>query len=342
MVPDFNSELIRNLSVKTVEGFLNDRVPLSVGIAKEASAHGFNPEQIKRTIEATNNIAYLKMLGEAQDRTFEFPVADYKEVLAHMVLPEGVPHIAESQKEVQASAQTPVLEKTAADTKAAEREFILGLSKQAQFKLIETEYESNRKHLEHLNGYSSILAEKLIKQAQLVGKDPVAMDKLASVTEEDQFTQLSYLVTGDVKAYRDLGSYGMFKEASLRDVKELAALHKEARQVVDELKERKANHARLEPMVKKAGFMGIGSSTPSPTISQAKPVAASAGEQVGSAVGKGIGKAVKTVAKAPLTVAKNIGAVGKFAAGPLLDAVAYDPGVNATTGLSNDVWSALH
>jgi len=340
MVPDFNSELIRNLSVKTVEGFLNDKIPLSVGIAKEASAHGFNSEQIKRTIEATNNITYLKMLSEAEDRTFEFPVANYKEVLAHMVLPDGLPKTStpDAQKEVQASA--PNLEKTAMDKKAAETEYILGLSKEAQFKLLETEYESNRKHLEHLSGYSSILAEKLIKQAKLVNADPVAMDKLASITDENQFSQLSYLVTGDVKTYRNLGSYDMFKEASLREVKALASLHKEACNVVEELKERKNNHARLEPLVKKAAFMGIGSSTPSPTIPQVKPV--NVGQQAGSVIGKGIGKVVKTVAKAPLTAAKNAKALGGLATGPLLDAVAYDPGVNSTTGLSNDVWSALH
>jgi hypothetical protein len=341
MVPDFNSELIRNLSVKTVEGFLNDKIPLSVGIAKEASAHGFNSEQIKRTIEATNNITYLKMLSEAEDRTFEFPVANYKEVLAHMVLPEGFSEttVPAPQKEVQASA--PDLEKTAMDKKAAETAYILGLSKEAQYKLLETEYESNRKHLEHLSGYSSILAEKLIKQAQLVNKDPSGLDKLASVTDENQFSQLSYLITGDVKMYRNLNGYGIFKEAGLREVKELASLHKEARQVVDELKQRKNDHARLEPLVKKAAFMGIGASTPSPTVPQVKPPA-NISQQVGSAVGKGIGKTVKTVVKAPITALKNAKSIAGFATGPLLDAVAYDPGTNATTGLSNDVWSALH
>lgn len=341
MAPDFNSELIRNLSVKTVEGFLNNKIPLSIGIAKEASAHGFNPEQIKRTIEATNNIAYLKMLSETTDRTFEFPVANYKEVLAHMVLPEGFSDepTPVPEKEIQASA--PNLEKTAASTKDAETEFIRGLSKQAQFILLETEYETNRQKLDHLTGYSSLLAEKLVKQAQLVGKDPVAMDKLASITDKNQFTQLSYLVTGDVKPYRDLGAYGMFKEAGLKEVKQLASLHKEACSVVDELKQRKENHTRLESIVKQAAFMGVGSSTPKSTVPQVKPPA-NVTQQVGSAVGKGIGNTAKTIAKAPIVAAKNIKSIAKFSGGPLLDAVAYDPGVNETTGLSNDVWSALH
>lgn len=344
MATDFNSELVRDLSIKAVEGFLNDKVPLSIGIAKEASAHSFNSEQIKRTIEATNNIAYLKMLSEADDRTFEFPVASYKEVLAHMVMPEGFSEQSAPQKEVQASDKTPTIEKTASvDPKIAEQDYVLGLSKQAQFKLLETEYEVNRTHLEHLNGYSSILAEKLIKQAQLVGKDPSGMDKLASVTNADQFAQLSYLVTGDVKEYRNLGEYGIFKEASLRAVKELASLHKEACDVVTDLKQRRETHAKLEPLVKQAAFFNPGS-TPKPTVPQVKPtnVGQTVGNATGKALGTAIGKTVKTVAKVPVVAARNAKSIASFAGGPVLDAVAYDPGVNSTTGLSNDVWSALH
>jgi predicted aconitase with swiveling domain len=337
---EITSDLIRDLSVKAVEGFMNQKVPLSVGIAKEASAMGFNSEQVKRSVEATNCIAYLKMLGMAEDRTFEFPVADYKEVLAHMVMPEGAPEelVGPEFKEVQASAP---MEKAASTQEMSNEEFLAMLSKEAQQKFLMTESSSNKVKLEHLSGYSSILAEKLVKQAQAVSKDPQCMDKLASVTDENQFAQLSYLVAGEVKKYRNLGNYGMFKEASLRNVKELAELHKEAGEVVAELKQRRDIQSRMDGLLKQAA---------APVKPQVQPTAAraalgstvAASKLAGSAVGSGVAKAVKTIAKAPAAIVKHPKLLAGLAAGPVVDDLFYSPGTDPSTGRPNDVWAALH
>ena len=50
-MPDMSSDAIRDISVRVVEGFFNDKVPLSVGLAKEASAACMNHEQIKRACD---------------------------------------------------------------------------------------------------------------------------------------------------------------------------------------------------------------------------------------------------------------------------------------------------
>lgn len=328
--------------MKAVEAFLNEKTPLSQGIAKQASDMGFNSEQVKRTVEATNNIAYLKMLGMTEDRSFEFPVADFKEVMAHILMPEGVVENVESEstKEVMASFVGPTLEKAASVVDDGSS-FVTGLTKEAQIKFLLTESSVNKANLENLSGYSSLLAEKLVKQAQVVGQDPQGMDKLASVTDEDQFTKLSYLIAGEVKPYRDLGKYGMFKEAGLRQVKQLSELHKEASELVQELAVRKHNQERLDVLLKEAAAPT--SSLPKAPKIQAGSALAQAGSTIaGSTLGGAVGKAVKTVAKVPLNIVKNPGKTLAFAGGPVLDDLFYSPGNESTTGRPNDAWSALH
>jgi hypothetical protein len=82
------TEALKDYSVKVVEDFINNKTPLSEGIAKCASDMELNPEQTKRMVETTNTIAYLKLQKEASDKTMEFPLADYTQVMKHMCLPE--------------------------------------------------------------------------------------------------------------------------------------------------------------------------------------------------------------------------------------------------------------
>ena len=63
------SEQLRDISVTVVEQFLNNKIPLSLGLAKQAAAAQLNSDQIKRAVEATNTIAYLKVLSMSDDRT---------------------------------------------------------------------------------------------------------------------------------------------------------------------------------------------------------------------------------------------------------------------------------
>src|SRR4051812_18287701 len=86
---DMTPEQIRDCAVHVVEEFINKKVPLSQGVASCAELQALNSEQIKRVIEATNSIAYLKLLNGAEDRTFEFPVAEYTEVMGHLALPKN-------------------------------------------------------------------------------------------------------------------------------------------------------------------------------------------------------------------------------------------------------------
>ena len=87
MSTDLTPELLQDISVRVVSNFMTKQAGLSEGIAKEAKEMELNPDQIKRVIESSNTIAYLRQLEDATDRSFEFPVAEYNHVMGHLVLP---------------------------------------------------------------------------------------------------------------------------------------------------------------------------------------------------------------------------------------------------------------
>ena len=95
MATDLTQELLQDIAVKVVSQFMTKQSSLSGAIADEAKAHELNPEQIKRVIEASNTIAYLRQLEDAHDRSFEFPVAEYRDVMGKMVLPDTVTKTAD-------------------------------------------------------------------------------------------------------------------------------------------------------------------------------------------------------------------------------------------------------
>lgn len=87
-MPHMSSDQLRDISVAVVEEFINNKIPLSQGLAKQAALHELNSEQIQRCVEASNTICHLAILGKAEDRTFEFPLCKFAEVMAHAAAPD--------------------------------------------------------------------------------------------------------------------------------------------------------------------------------------------------------------------------------------------------------------
>lgn len=86
-MPEMSSDRLRDISVAVVEDFINNRTPLSEGLAKQAAANDLNCDQIQRCVEASNTIAHLKLLSVAEDRTFEFPLCKFAEVMEKAATP---------------------------------------------------------------------------------------------------------------------------------------------------------------------------------------------------------------------------------------------------------------
>lgn len=87
-MPNMSSDQLRDISVAVVEGFINNRIPLSQGLAKQAEIHDLNSDQVQRCVEVSNTVAHLKLLGMAEDRTFEFPLCKYAEVMHYAAAPD--------------------------------------------------------------------------------------------------------------------------------------------------------------------------------------------------------------------------------------------------------------
>ena len=349
-------ELIRDISVQAVEDFLNNKIPLSQGLAKQAAAYDLNVEQVKRAVESTNNIAYLKILQHAEDRTVEFPLAKFAEVMSSATVPDNF------QEKVASVAgpelQTPLTKEASAPLELVEAEKLTYMIKTAS---------ANKETLERIEIDSIAVADKLIKVAKTFSKDEAWMDKLACVTDESEFKELSVLVSGEVKNYRDLKDLGLFKQAQLKEATEFSELYKQARAMVREQRERSGLQKRAADAadsVKSNIFskaMGSAASTakvlnPAHLAGAALGGAASVPFRAAGAAGAAIKNSVKNnisslsggnkasvgnVAKAVGQTAGGVGSKILRAAGPVADAALYSPGVDSTTGRSNDVWGAL-
>lgn len=352
------SDQLRDIAVSTVEDFLNNKIPLSRGLAKQASDAQLNSEQIQRAVEATNTIAYLKVLGMTDDRTVEFPLAKFAEVMSLVTLPEksaaelvpAQPDVLGSQAGNYVSNEPELFTSSSVvdDADAASR----SRAKVAQFL---KEAAANERALEELDVRGDIVAEQLVKQAKVVAGDEKGLDKLAFVVDGEDFAQLSVLVTGSIQPRRDFGDYALFKEAELKEAGKLAELYKEARRIVAESAQRESLQKRAEAlnadMTKEAilGFLGgvlgsiagraIGGTIGTLGRAAINPIKAMAGRSLHNAVGPTVSK----VTKKSFTPAKGLGlgtALG-FAGSVGVDAAMYHPKPDPTTGQSGDVWDAL-
>lgn len=362
---NISPEEIRDISVKAVEDFLNNNVPLSAGLAKQAAAYELNSEQVKRAVESTNNIAYLKVLQlSKEDRTIEFPLAKYAEVMTAATVPDNFQEKSAAAISVE---QKDAMEKQAS---AYENRELEHGEKLAYF--IKSA-AANKEALERIQIESMNVAERLVKTAKAINSDEKWMDKLACVTTEQEFKELSILVSGSVQKYRDIASVGLFKEAQLSEVKGFADLYKQARELVREQRQRSELQKQaaataqginqnnfsdaMKNISKKSGQFAKNLGNPGYVAGRAVGAAAAVPFKGVAAVGRaasnsvksnvnnlmsgGVGKPkaiVKAVGKTSGSVLK--GAIG-LATGPAIDAALYEPGTDSTTGRSNDAWTAL-
>ena len=338
---------------------MNDKVPLSVGLAKEASDLELNPEQIRRGVEAVNNITYLKILQISPDRTVEFPLCKYAEVIDELGIPDmpsaylGAETEAASLVEKVASAEEVVLD-------APEHLLKARLLKAAMV---------NRRDIEDLETRALHIRDDIVSSVGSIQGDASGLDKLASVCEDEEFKALSKLVTGSEAQARHTPE-GFFKTASLNQVNSLRELYIDARNITQELVEKRALQERIDVLVKQAfigaatGFVGrmagkvVGGTVKAPfkyagrvvkktydTVSA--PLKSTRDARLATQTSK-LGRAkvvggdtLKSVSSTSKIIgskaAKKIGAITTVASGPLI----YTPGTNSVTGAPIDAFNKV-
>lgn len=225
---DITPDTIKDIAVDCVTQFINNKQDLSAGLAKHASDLGLNADQIKRSIEATNQIGYLKLLGMNSDRTFEFPVARYEDVMKHMVIPTEPQEHAPDQTKGYNNAQI------AGDGDGDEDDIA-----RCQFDLMLAEKQamarigvmSNHAILADLEIEKAAVLMEIGDLVKKVKKDEWIIEKLAEVATEDEFPKLVKLATGKDACDVDIRKH-VFNDSELSEARSLSGLLKKAYSVV--------------------------------------------------------------------------------------------------------------
>jgi hypothetical protein len=317
MSTNFTPELVQDIAVRVVTQFMTKQAGLSEAIAIEAKTLELNPEQIKRVIEASNTIAYLRQLEDAKDRSFEFPVAEYRDVMGHLVLPTNKSPTVNSVVEPVAS---PLVEKLEV-TKTA------SMPEQEKIAMLIKETLRVKQTMNKLAEEGYLVTMSLEKYASILQKDPQGFEKLAYVAPEEDLGSLSILCSFEKMA----GTGSVFTTLELKDALALVHLFKEAKDMANEYDD-------METFIKRASNILIEKKAFAPLGAAAETI----GKVLGSVpryAGKGLWKTIKGVGAgvAALSAGKTIGQRLERSADIGASAIA-----GASTTHDNPVWSSIH
>lgn len=257
---------LQDIAVKCTSDFLNNQVPLNEGLAKQASELGLNSDQLRRAVEVTNTLAFLKSAQVAGDKTVEFPLANYTDIIKEACIPD-MSHIKEaSEVSSLSTAITPPesFEKRASLANEALSFEMPSLDKEQLIKHIQKQAALNERMLVRALGDAEVLKTDLLKTAEELRKNPSWKEALSAQEIEDSlFEKLAFCVSGQ-KEHRISFSKELVKAASyqvgykvtaLRQSENLVSLYKEASSLLDEISTRQAHHDAAQALIKEA-FLG--------------------------------------------------------------------------------------
>lgn len=304
---NITNEAIRDLAIFSVESFLNSQTPLNDSLLKKAHEMDLNSDQLKRAVEATNQICYLKMLKTASDRTFEFPLADHSVIITRMFTPESSDSF-EKVASVKGPLRTPPspldffedfveMEKVATEG----TDVFSGDALEANLSLLQNSYFHMGEVLEKMAEEEEVFFIKLKAQAEKFSQEPDSLEKLAQACSYNKnlFLPLATLCGFDLRMEKKAGSEShplatknnSPKKDSFffsRDLEKAAALINslnEGRALISARKE-------LESQVEKiAGILG--------TIGRGLGI-------IGGTIRNAEGKIIKPTVKPPITRSKSL------------------------------------
>lgn len=309
-MPDITTDQLQSISIAAVENFLNDRVPLSQGIAKQASLHDLNSEQIQRTIEAANSITYLKLLKVAEDRTFEFPLAKYQEVLAAMVTPDFT-----KQASISSPGDSALVKTASAVEPESSYSPYASMGRTEAYSMLTKLAAENSRALDVAKDNLYMAQYELEKAAAAFSKDPRANEKMQTIGSLEK-------VASDVQ----LGSY-IFKEGDLSVARKVVELEKTAAALTKEISERQTMMSKSAGLISSIGH-GVGWLAAKPFGMAAKGFGGLVKNTVGGGIDAVKGVSSKVTGKAaPGKVVRGIGIGGASMAAlnTGTDALMYQP-----------------
>ena len=309
---EISVNFLKTAGASIVAGFKMNGTSLNEGIIIVAGEGDLNADQTARLVETVNQLAYLSGPHGSLDKTAEFPLANYEEVLAHFVTP------IEKTASYKPSPLESIREEMTKE--ASEVNFVID-PHDAEM-AIEKRFYSSRDKLMSMRIEESNICEGLLKSASLISKDPDALNKIAALTGGDskKYGELCNLVFGHVKEARA----AIRPEASLtsiRALQEQLGFAKEAhqtRQGLEEELDKIASFLAEKKGINKEAFLGS-------ILKGVGAIARNAGT-----VAKGAEKGVAT-AKTGLKLGGTA-----LMAGPEISQIA------ARSTPKTDIWNSLH
>ncbi len=297
---EFSAQNLKFMAAEVVTDYVAHRVPLSSAVATKAKASKLNTEQIKRLIEISNQVAYLKLLEKASDRTFEFPLAVYEDVMAILATPDESMKKEASQKlspiEIASGKMEENLEKVAHTQEDDELGFLKRASKNERIAMLNKQLYRTKGELEKVACDEQVMAVELVARAADLREDDQFLSKVAMILDGDEntLTKISRLVYGEKVDYCN---DELFYEADIEDAREYVDMFKQAEELVDTRQGLESQVSRAEDVLEKEAFApaftAIGNlATRAGQV--AKPIVEGAQKIGGKVVEKGMGAAEKT------------------------------------------------
>lgn len=303
MATTINIPDLQDIAVQATSAFYNDGVPLNETLAKCASDKGLNSDQLQRAVEATNTLTFLKSASVDKDRTKEFPLADYREILKLASIPDK---LLDSTQQQSISGQEKVahvpyisIVKQAEDAikfefpKLSDKEKVIYLQKYAQV---------NKRDLENAEINLARVTDEFVKSANQFKNNPQAVELLSATSaNNDTFEKIAKLLFNTDIERKDYFK-GIFKSASVSEAQRIVHLYKQSEEAYKTVQYHQKAQQELEKL---SFFQGA-----------ARKLAANSIKTVGTLVGKGVrntisgvvggvGKAVSGTANTIGTVTKN-------------------------------------
>lgn len=209
---------LKKMAALSVAALKNEGTTLNDSITKVAMDNEMNSDQVKRMVETTNQLAYLSELDGQDDRTFEFDVANYDDILDGMVPGVGMDKAASettgmNPMELVSKGFNPQMEKAAAEKDATFEKWGKNQKLQALKKIA----SQQRNVLDELEASEHDNLVKLAQHRAIVSRDPEALTKMASFSNG---AQMAKIVFGHEKVASNV--HQLWSEKDLKDLHALS------------------------------------------------------------------------------------------------------------------------
>ena len=236
---DITPDALKIMAAKNVASYKSMGTSLNDSISKSALEDGLNSDQVKRLVETTNQMAYLSELDGTEDRTFEFDVANYDDVMNSIISDPSLEKSASTKLSPMDLVTSPFagMEKVASEEKVATLE---KWGRNDKLKALQKIASHNRRHLDELKSSEHDNLVKLAQHRAIICRDPEALQKMAKFDNQLEMTKL---VFGHDKVASDVRT--IWSPSDLSQVGALSEKLTMIKQASDEM-------AELEPKVLKA------------------------------------------------------------------------------------------